>query len=191
MWTGRSPGSPQRCVSCSRCYGHSTERAMGFQGELLWGISTAMLGVREDAEKWPEMAAKLSHLRERKCPVSGQENHIFFSNRIYLHGERTPRWPAASLLVLTTTSPSHSAHPLSSNSLLLPPRGRETGKPEEDCKPRTETWLLHWRSSVGLVRAFASPFWTCLATPKCWTTDRIHPQRTRSQWYSGWLQTHL
>ena len=49
----------------------------------------------------------------------------------------------------------------------------------------------HWRSSVGLVRSFASPFWTCLATTKWWTADRIHPQWNRSQWYSGWLQTHL
>lgn len=105
VWKGRSPGAPQRCVSRSPHYNYSTDRATGFQRELLRGMSAAKLGVHEDAEKWPEMAPKLPHPRERRRPGSGEENRIFLSNRIFLHRERDPRPPAAAFLVLATTSP--------------------------------------------------------------------------------------
>lgn len=51
----------------------------------------AMLGVRDDEQKWLRVAPEPSCLREGKFPVSGDENSVFFSNRNELGRERDQR----------------------------------------------------------------------------------------------------
>ena len=66
------------------------------------------------ATKMPSVRGREPYLlQQQKLPGQGEESEVtccFFS-------------------CSKTMSPSHFARPLSSNSLMLPPRGHETGKP--------------------------------------------------------------
>ena len=150
-----------------------------------------MLGVHEDAEKWPEMAPKISYLRQRRCPVSGEENHIFFSNRNYLGRGRNQRWPAVSFLVLKPCLPPTLL-------VLCPPilwcchlGAMRQENHRKTISPGQKMQLLSLKKQRGPIVTLCIPFWTCLATTKYKTADPVHPQWNPSPWYSGWLQTQL